>query len=318
MKKSKMPKKKIITFFLVIFFVIFAGLQFFCPVITNPHITENLKVPHEVQTILRNSCYDCHSNETKLNWYDKIVPAYWLVAQHIEDGRKGLNFSTWNQLSPADQKAKLWESVNQVRLGAMPLNSYVLAHPKAKLSPDDIKVLKEYIWNLRINNKPEDTSKIKELKNQSEAIKKTETTVVTPKTINGIAYIADYKNWDVVSTTQRVDNGTMRIIFGNDIAVKAIKNKQISPWPDGAILAKAGYEEIEDAEGNISQGAFKQVEFMIKDHKKYKTTNGWGFARFKTPKLIPYGKSADFVIECMRCHQPMEKNDHVFTLPIRQ
>lgn len=318
MKKQKWYKRKIIVIPLAILLIILAGMQFVRSVIINPPVTGDLKVPHEVQVILKNSCYDCHSNETKLSWYDKIAPAYWLVAQHVEDGRSGLNFSTWDQLSPADQKAKLWESVNQVTLGAMPLSSYILAHPKAKLSGHDIKVLKDYIWNLRVNNVPEDTSKIKALKNQSEELKKAEPAVTVPKTLNGISYIPDYKNWAVVSTTQRVDNGTMRIIYGNDIAVKAIKNKQISPWPDGSILAKAAYDEIEDSEGNISQGAFKQVEFMIKDHKKYKETNGWGFARFKTPQLVPYGKSADFTIECMRCHQPMEKNDHVFTLPIRQ
>lgn len=318
MEKPKMYKRKRVIILFAALLVIFCGLQFLRPEITNPPITGDLKIPHEVQAILKNSCYDCHSNETNLTWYDKIVPASWLVAQHIKDGRSGLNFSNWDQLSPADQKAKLWESLNQVTLGAMPLGSYTLAHPKAELSPKDIKVLKDYIWNLRVNNIPQDTSKIKALKAQSDHFKKAEVQSEVPKAPNGIAYIADYKNWAVVSTTQRVDNGTMRIIYGNDIAIKAIKNKQISPWPDGAILAKAAYDEIEDAEGNISQGAFKQVEFMIKDHNKYKTTNGWGFSRFKTPQLEPYGKNANFTIECMRCHQPMEKNDHVFTLPILQ
>lgn len=318
MKKQKTYKKKVIVISLLIVFLIFAGIQFIRPVITNPPVTGNLKVPHEVQTILRNSCYDCHSNETNLSWYDKIVPMSWFVAQHIKEGRSGLNFSEWDQLSPADQKAKLWESVNQVSQGAMPLQSYTLAHPRAKISQKDLKVLENYIWGLRVHNKPQDTAKIKALNNQTEELKKAENSVKIPKTPNGIAYIADYKNWAVVSTTQRLDNGTMRIIYGNDIAIKAIKDKKINPWPDGSILAKAAYDEIEDENGNISQGAFKQVEFMAKDHIKYKKTNGWGFSRFKTPELIPYGKRADFVIECMNCHKPMEKNDYVFTLPIRQ
>ena len=318
MKKPKIYKRKVIVIPVIILLLIFAGIQFIRPVITNPPVTGNVKVPHEVQTILRNSCYDCHSNETNLSWYDKIVPVSWFVAQHIKEGRSGLNFSEWDQLSPADQKAKLWESVNQVSQGAMPLQSYTLAHPQAKLSQKDLKVLENYIWGLRVNNKPQDTAKIKALNNQTEKLKKAENSVKIPKTPNGIAYIADYKNWAVVSTTQRLDNGTMRIIYGNDIAIKAIKDKKVNPWPDGSILAKAAYDEIEDENGNISQGAFKQVEFMAKDHIKYKKTNGWGFSRFKTPELIPYGKRADFVIECMNCHKPMEKNDYVFTLPIRQ
>lgn len=318
MNKLKIFKRKRIMIPLAIMFVLFAGLQFLSPEITNPPVTSDLKVPHEVQTILKNSCYDCHSNQTNLSWYDKVAPVSWLVAQHIKDGRSGLNFSNWDALSPADQKAKLWESVNQVYLGAMPLGSYTLAHPKAKLSQKDIKVLKDYIWSLRINNIPQDTAKIKELHKQSALVIKQETAAKHPITSNGIEYIADYKNWAVVSTTQRLYNGTMRIIYGNNIAIKAIKEKNIDFWPDGSILAKAAYDEIEDADGNISHGAFKQVEFMIKDHKKYKKTNGWGFARFKTTELVPFGKNADFVIDCMNCHQPMKNNDYVFTLPIRQ
>jgi hypothetical protein len=302
----------------VILFLIFAGLQFLSPKITNPPVTSDLKVPHEVQTILKNSCYDCHSNQTNLSWYDKIAPVSWLVAQHIKEGRSGLNFSNWDALSPADQKAKLWESANQVSLGAMPLSSYTLAHPQAKLSQKDFKILKDYIWSLRIKNVLQDTANIRVLQKQSVSAMKHENTAKTPKTSNGIEYIADYKNWAVVSTTQRLDNGTMRIIYGNNIALKAIKEKKFSSWPDGTILAKAAYDEIEDVDGNISQGAFKQVEFMIKDQNKYKKTNGWGFARFKTRELIPFGKNADFVIDCMNCHQPMKNNDYVFTLPIRQ
>lgn len=317
MKKQKRYKRKIIVIPLTILVLIFAGIQFIRPVITNPPVTGDLKVPHEVQTILRNSCYDCHSNETNLSWYDKIVPVSWFVAQHIKDGRSGLNFSQWDVLSPADQKAKLWESVNQVSQGAMPLQSYTLAHPKSKISQKDLKVLENYIWSLKTTNVLQDTAKIKALDNQSKALKH-KTLSKVPTAPNGIAYIADYKNWAVVSTTQRLDNGTMRIIYGNDIAIKAIKEKKISPWPDGSILAKAAYDEIEDQDGNISQGAFKQVEFMIKDHEKYKKTDGWGFSRFKTTELVPYGKRADFVIECMNCHQPMQKNDYVFTLPILQ
>lgn len=318
MKKQKWYKRKVFVIPLVLLFGVFVAAQFFKPLILNPPVTGNLKVPHEVQAILKNSCFDCHSNETNLTWYDKIVPVSWLVAQDIKEGRSGLNFSNWDQLSPADQKAKLWESVNQISQGAMPLTSYTLAHPQAKISQKDLKVLEDYIWTLKIANVPQDTAKIKALNHQTADLKKAQNLAKTPISPNGIAYIADYKNWGVVSTTQRLDNGTMRIIYGNAIAMKAIREKNISPWPDGSILAKAAYDEIEDEDGNISQGAFKQVEFMAKDHIKYKETNGWGFSRFKTTELVPYGKSANFVIECMNCHQPMEKNDHVFSLPIRQ
>jgi len=109
----------------------------------------------------------------------------------------------------------------------------------------------------------------------------------------------------------------MRVIFGNAIAVKAIRENNIHPWPDGATFAKVAWDQVEDKDGNVTTGAFKQVEFMIKDHEKYASTKGWGFARFKTPKMVPYGKTAMFATECVNCHRPLKDEDFVFTQPIK-
>src|SRR5271163_3413872 len=72
--------------------VVFAGLQFVRPELTNPPVTEELEAPPEVKQVLRNSCYNCHSNETKLPWFDKVVPAYWVVTKDMTEARKHLNF----------------------------------------------------------------------------------------------------------------------------------------------------------------------------------------------------------------------------------
>ena len=133
---------------------------------------------------------------------------------------------------------------------------------------------------------------------------------------NGIAYLPDYKNWQAISTTERFDNGTMRVVFGNAVAVKAIREKHINPWPNGTAFAKVAWDQLADAEGNVRPGAFKQVEYMLKDDQKYAATKGWGWARFKTPKMVPYGKDALFTTECINCHQPMKNNDFVFTQPL--
>ena len=138
-----------------------------------------------------------------------------------------------------------------------------------------------------------------------------------PKALNGIEFIPDYKNWKPISTTERFDNGTMRVIFGNAVAVKAINDHQINPWPKGTAFAKVAWEQVSDDKGNITTGAFKQVEFMIKDQEKYASTHGWGFARFKTPKLVPYGTTVMFATECINCHRPLSDNDFVFTQPIK-
>jgi hypothetical protein len=71
-----------------------------------------------------------------------------------------------------------------------------------------------------------------------------------------------------------------------------------------------------DNNGIVSTGEFVHVEYMIKDTKKYAETEGWGWARWKGKDLKPYGNSASFVNECIKCHRPVKDNDNVFTKPL--
>lgn len=315
---AKSKTKKRIIFTTLLLAVCFIVIQFIKrPSIPDSQITGTIKAPAQVSQILKKACYDCHSNETNLRWYDKIAPVYWKVAQHVKDGRKSLNFSTWDSLAPGDQKGKLWEAVNQIAAGAMPLKSYTLVHPSAKVSPDDLVILKTYLLTLAAPQKP-DTSKQNAANKQYAAWQRAINPVnAPPKALNGIQYIPDYKNWQVVSTTDRIDNGTMRVIFGNDVAIKAIREKNINPWPDGTILAKVAWDKLTDKDGNVHTGEFKQIEYMIKDASKYASTKGWGFARFKTTKMLPYGKNALFANECVNCHRPEKDHDFVFTKPVK-
>lgn len=324
MKRTIGPRFKKRTIFIFVVLLGFIIIQF----VGRPHIvavaaTTDLQAPDSVKNIIRRACYDCHSNETQLRWYDRIAPVYWKVAGHVNEGRKALNFSDWGSLAPGDQKAKLWEAVNQIAAGAMPLKDYEFLHSSAKVSAADLKVLKNYL-NSTIVDKLADTGKINAAGRQYElwqqmrmakSISKAQDTL--PKDINGIAYIPDYKNWQAVSTTERLDNGTMRVIFGNDVAIKAMKAQHINPWPDGTIFAKVAWDQLSDKDGNVHTGEFKQVEYMIKDAKKYASTNGWGWARFKTTKFLPYGKTRLFTTECINCHRPVANRDFVFTLPIK-
>ena len=307
------PLKKRITFSIAILFLLFIAIQFIHPKIDNPPATGDLKAPPQVKSIIMRACYDCHSNETNLRWYDKISPIYWQVAEHVREGRKDLNFSNWDSLAPTDQKGKLWEAVNQIAAGAMPVKDYVTVHPSAKVSPEDLVILKSYLMSM-VHSKPADTAKINALNKQSQT---PVTFAKLPQAANGITYIPDYKNWQPISTTERFDNGTMRVIFGNDVAVKAIKDNNIRPWPNGTIFAKVAWDQLQDKDGNVTTGAFKQIEYMIKDDKKYAATKGWGWARFKTPKMVPYGKDAMFTNECVNCHRPLKDEDFVFTMPIK-
>jgi hypothetical protein len=135
-----------------------------------------------------------------------------------------------------------------------------------------------------------------------------------PVAPNGISYYPDYMSWKVVAPSYREDKGQIRIVTGNDIAVAAL-HAGTKPLPDGSVLAKVAWKAEKHPSFPVATvpAAFAQVEFMVKDAKKYQATGGWGFARFVGNELKPYGKDATFVGECFGCHTPVAANDYLFT-----
>lgn len=135
-----------------------------------------------------------------------------------------------------------------------------------------------------------------------------------PVAPNGIPLVEGYRGWQVIAPSYREDKGHIRVIFGNDTAVNAMTNGT-RPFPDGAVLAKVAWTAAKHPKFPVATvpDTFVQVEFMVKDAKKYGTTGGWGFARFVGDSLTPYGKDAGFVQECFGCHLPVKGNDYVFT-----
>jgi cytochrome c2 len=309
--KNKETRILSITAVMAVF--IFICIQFTGPTIANPVANGPFEGPKEVEQIFKRVCYDCHSNETKLAWYDKIAPISWQVANDVRTARSRFNFSRWNDLTEAEQETKLWYIVNMIDQGKMPLKSYAALHPSAKVSKDELAVLKDFVIsysaekalkkkNARLTAKPGQLS----------------TTTEKPVALNGVAYTDDYKNWEVISATNRFDNGTMRIIYGNAITVKAIKENKINPWPEGSVIVKVVWNKLpEDKNGEVRTGDFNNAQFMVKDSKKFKDTEGWGFARFSTPKLLAYGKNVGFATECINCHQLASKTGFVFDIPVK-
>jgi hypothetical protein len=312
--KRRIRKKRGVVW--AILLLVFIGIQFFRPPIPQPPVTGDPVTTAEVKSILKRSCYNCHSNETQLSWYDLVFPVYWQVREHIIDGRNVLNFSEWDKLAPVDQAAKMWESVNQIIAGAMPLSAYTMVHRSACISSGDFQMLKNYVAGLPVLQ-ASDSQKIETLRHQILHEKEYQERRDIPVALNGIAFIPDYKNWQPVSSTERYDNGTLRVIVGNDVAIKAIADGNTNPWPEGTIFGKITWDVLKDSMGFIRTGPFKQVEFMIKDSKKYNDTRNWGFARFKTTAMVPYGKNSLFASECVGCHQPMKGRDFVFTNPFK-
>jgi hypothetical protein len=306
--------KRIILWVALALFAIFLAFQLVSPRLVNPPVTADLQAPPEVKRVLRNSCYNCHSSETQLVWFDRIAPASWLVASDVYTARKHLNFSEIGKLPPAQQKAALFEAVNMIQLGAMPLPSYTLLHPQAHVSPEDLATLKNYL-NPPAPAPDEAAAAAADAQYQQwiHAGAAPHAVAATP---NGIDFLPGYKDWKVLSTTNRFDNKTLRVIFGNDVAMRAIAAHHTNPWPDGAIFAKTAWSQQPDPNGDIKTGSFIQVEVMIKDAHKYASTEGWGFARWRGTDLKPYGKTADFTNECTGCHAPVRHNDYVYSFPL--
>jgi hypothetical protein len=137
--------------------VVFIGIQFIpknynesSEVLTTDFMT-TFDVPKNIDTQLKVSCYDCHSNNTHYPWYNKIQPVAWFMEDHIGEGKEELNFSEFGGYSKRRQKSKLKSIMSQIRDDEMPLWNYTLIHRDAKLSEKDKELLEEWLTNLRDN-----------------------------------------------------------------------------------------------------------------------------------------------------------------------
>ncbi len=135
---------------LIVLLVCFVIIQFFRIDQTNPPVNKGMDflqikdTPESTATIIRKSCYDCHSNETRYPWYTHIQPVAWFMQSHIEEGRKNLNFSLFSTYEPKRQIRKLQEAAELTETAKMPLQSYVLGHPEAQLSDEERQELAQY------------------------------------------------------------------------------------------------------------------------------------------------------------------------------
>ena len=105
--------------------------------------------PKNIGTLLQESCYDCHSNNTQYPWYNKIQPVAWFLEDHIDEGKAELNFNEWDAYSNRRKNSKLKSIISQVKDDEMPLASYTLIHKDAKLSNSEKTLIIDYMKNLK-------------------------------------------------------------------------------------------------------------------------------------------------------------------------
>ena len=134
----------------------------------------------------------------------------------------------------------------------------------------------------------------------------------------GIKIPPGYRDWKLISVAHEEGNlNDLRAVLGNDIAIKAYREGKL-PFPDGTTIARLAWTHVPSEENNkvfgraqsFVAGPPTNVQFMVKDSKKYASTGGWGFAQFKNGKV-----DADEATlkKCFPCHQPNKARDYIFT-----
>ena len=125
--------------FLAITFIV---IQFFRPqknisaAPSTNHISQKFSVPDDVKQILATSCYDCHSNNTHYPWYFSVQPVAWWLSDHINEGKKHLNFDEFTSYPLQRQFNKFKQTAEEVEEDGMPLSSYLAIHGDAAISPE--------------------------------------------------------------------------------------------------------------------------------------------------------------------------------------
>lgn len=139
---------KIILFAILVVFIV---IQFIQPAhnengqVLQTDISNYYHIPDNVQALLKNACYDCHSNNTVYPWYAYIQPVAWLLEQDIKKGKEKLNFNEFSSYSRRRRTSKLKNIEDRIKDGTMPLRSYNWMHKNSRLTKEHKTLLIDWI-----------------------------------------------------------------------------------------------------------------------------------------------------------------------------
>src|SRR4029079_15984554 len=125
---------------LLIIVIILVVIQFIRPernisTTASPHdISTEYTVPDSIKNIMAVACNDCHTNNTRYPWYSNIQPVGWWMQNHVNEGKRHLNFSEFTRYDKKKQYKKIDETAKEVKEGGMPLTSYLWIHTDAKIT----------------------------------------------------------------------------------------------------------------------------------------------------------------------------------------
>lgn len=107
-------------------------------------------IPGDVHDVLKKKCYDCHSNNTVYPWYSNIQPVAWWLDSHVQDGKRHLDFSSFKEYNAEKAAHKLDELVEVLMEDEMPLKSYLIAHPNAKVTQQEKDAIYNWVASLGV------------------------------------------------------------------------------------------------------------------------------------------------------------------------
>jgi hypothetical protein len=116
---------------------------------TQPNSVIQYGIPQNVHSILQKACYDCHSNNTRYPWYNNIQPIAWWLNQHIQEGKRELNFDEFATYPLKKQLRRLEGTAKLVKEDKMPLKSYLWIHKEAKLTMEEKKLIGDWSQSLK-------------------------------------------------------------------------------------------------------------------------------------------------------------------------
>lgn len=139
-------------------FIGFAIIQFIPidkvnkPVDKTKNFVDAKNTPKQVSDLIKNACYDCHSDETIYPKYAYVAPFSWSVKSHVNDGRRHVNFSIWETYNKDLKQNMLKNSIQTIENKTMPMPAYIIYHDEANLTTNDRKVLTKYFESI-LNSK---------------------------------------------------------------------------------------------------------------------------------------------------------------------
>ena len=144
-----MKKKAFIGFIVILVLIQFIPKrEMLPPVDESQDFFSVVNAPEEVETLVKDACYQCHSHSQEFPWYDAVQPISWWIRGHVYYGQSSLDFATWSQQDASEQSHKMLEASEEVASAHMPMKSYTWMHEEAQLDERERKLLAAFFKSM--------------------------------------------------------------------------------------------------------------------------------------------------------------------------